>query len=145
VYEALLFLILSGVIKSIRLLIYNPAPTQLSIIMTTTTLLKVLTSESNIPQLLSSLPKEMRKEWCQEYLDAIQQDKNRRERERAARWDIPRNIDITQYGFTSFEEADSIWPFETRDGSWGPDTNVTSWLRECRKSFLKRTTKNGMK
>lgn len=123
--------------------------------MTTTTTVSVIIEDQLIDLMMRRLPhhyreylaklktKEEKIEYCHQYLDSIritqkmrEEELEQREKERSERWDIPRNIDIKQYGFSSFEEANKAWYNETYDGNWGPDTNVKAWLIERRKSFL---------
>jgi hypothetical protein len=92
--------------------------------------------ESNFREYLYELPSAERVKVWQEYLDAIQKDKEQREKKRAELWDIPRNINITKYGFDSFEEADRAWASTEFTGDYYD--NVDSWLNICRKCFLEK-------
>ena len=96
----------------------------------------------NIDKYLASLPFHERQAEWQSFLDAIQRDKEREKRERDERLVIPHDIDVRQYGFASYKEAECAWCRIQEANAYVeysdyPVDDVRVWLNDCRKDFLK--------
>ena len=90
---------------------------------------------------LEKLPPDERQRVWQQHLDAVRRDEEQRERERAERQDIPRNIDITHYGFSSIEEAQREFDSDCRASEYIdyiPVDIVHFWLAFCHNNFVKK-------
>ena len=87
---------------------------------------------------LATLPSNERRRVWQEYLDAERRDEERRERECIERWNIPPDLDLAYYGFSSLNEAKKEWDSTEYTDFYGHVDSVKSFLYVRRKFFLKR-------